>query len=68
MFSLIGLYGCEEDSVSNSPDGSSSCNCSSQYSPGNSVDCSGTTQQGDGCDNMTLNMCGYCYLHTSQCN
>jgi hypothetical protein len=59
IFSLLGISSCEEES---------NCDCSSTLSEGNSINCYGTTQQGDGCDNVTLNQCGYCYLHTSQCN
>ena len=41
-----------------------SSSCTSQCE--NSVQCNGTTQSGSTCQNITLNCCGYCYLHTSQ--
>ena len=55
-FTLFGLSSCEKCDP---------CDCSTQLS--NSVNCSGTNQSGSGCNNNTLNSCGYCYLHTDQC-
>ena len=52
----IGFSGCEKCDP---------CDCSTQLST--SVNCSGTTQSDSGCNNNTLNSCGYCYLHTDQC-
>ena len=57
----IGFSGCEEgDKIICNP-----CDCSIQSST--SVNCYGTTQSDAGCNNNTLNSCGYCYLHTGQC-
>ena len=61
-FTLFGLSSCEEESI---VDPCNPCDCSTQMS--SSVNCYGTTQSGSGCNNNTLNSCGYCYLHTSQC-
>ena len=58
FISIIGFSGCEKCDP---------CNCSTQLASGSSVNCKGTTQQGSGCNNMTLNACGYCYLHTDDC-
>ena len=58
VFITIGLSGCEKCET---------CNCTTQLSSGSSVNCYGKTQSGSGCDNNTLNSCGYCYLHTDQC-
>ena len=61
LISIIGFSGCEEeDSIICDP-----CDCSTQLST--SVNCYGTTQSNSGCNNNTLNSCGYCYLHTDQC-
>ncbi len=62
IVSLISFSGCEEEgSVFNCD----ACDCSGDLT--SSVNCYGTTQSGSGCNNNTLNSCGYCYLHTSQC-
>ena len=62
FISIIGFSGCEEELILDPCD---PCDCSTQMS--SSVNCYGTTQSGSGCNNNTLNSCGYCYLHTSQC-
>jgi hypothetical protein len=53
---LMGLNGCTKCDP---------CNCSSKLN--SSINCLGTTQSNSGCNNATLNSCGYCYLHTDQC-
>jgi len=60
LISAIGFSGCEDDTII-----CDACDCSTQSSA--SVNCYGTTQSDSGCNNNTLNSCGYCYLHTSQC-
>ena len=62
---IIGFSGCEgEDTVFTPCD---PCDCATQLPSGSSVNCYGQTQSGSGCNNNTLNSCGYCYLHTGQC-
>ena len=56
FISIIGFSGCEKCDP---------CDCSTQLNA--SVNCYGATQSGSGCNNVTLNSCGYCYLHTDQC-